>query len=239
MDALAAVVRTRPAALIVDFFAGSGTTLQSTCMLNTVYGGQRRCILITNNEVDAKLSARLAKDGLVPGNAKFEKHGICEAVTWPRVEAVLTGRRRDKSKLPGKYLDGRAMSDGFQENAQYLRLDFLDPDDVGRGDKYEAILPILWMMAGATGELEPSKGAAKYHFPKGCSFCVLIREDHFMEFAAKVATRPDITHVFLVTDSVEAFYEMGSRIGGTKRCIQLYKSYLDNFKINVEHKYAD
>jgi adenine-specific DNA-methyltransferase len=90
-DARAAVARTRPNALIVDFFAGSGTTLQSTCMLNAVYGGQRRCILVTNNEVDAKLSARLEKDGIEPGSVEYEKHGICAAVTWPRIETVLTG----------------------------------------------------------------------------------------------------------------------------------------------------
>lgn len=238
-DALAAVVRTRPDALIVDFFAGSGTTLQSTCMLNKIYGGNRRCILVTNNEVDAKLAAKLAKDGIEPGSAEYEKHGICASVTWPRVEAVLKGRRRDKSKLPGKYLDGRAMSEGFEENAQYLKLDFLDPTEVRRGERYEAILPILWMMAGAAGTPASSKGSGKYHFPKGCSFCVLLREDHFKEFAAKLSDRPDITHVFLVTDSVEAFYEMGSQVAKGKRCVQLYKSYLDNFKINVEPKYAD
>jgi adenine-specific DNA-methyltransferase len=119
-DALAAVVRIRPNALVIDFFAGSGTTLQSTCMLNAVYGGQRRCVLVTNNEVDAKLSARLEKNGIEPGSAEYEKRGICAAVTWPRVETVLTGRRRDKSKLPGKYLDGRMMSDGFEENVQYF-----------------------------------------------------------------------------------------------------------------------
>jgi len=238
-DALAAVVRTRPDALIVDFFAGSGTTLQSTCMLNAVYGGQRRCVLVTNNEVDAKLSARLEKEGIEPGSAGYEKHGICASVTWPRVETVLTGRRRDKSKLPGKYLDGRAMSEGFEENVQYLKLDFLDPADVGRGEKYEAILPILWMMAGAAGDLELSKGSGKHHFPKGSPFCVLIREDHFKEFAAKLATRPDITHIFLVTDSVEAFHEMASNVGKGRRCVQLYKSYLDNFKINLEPKNAD
>jgi len=238
-DALAAVVRTRPDALIVDFFAGSGTTLQSTCMLNAVYGGQRRCILVTNNEVDAKLSARLEKDGVEPGSAEYEKHGICAAVTWPRVETILTGKRRDKSKLPGKYLDGRAMSEGFAENAQYLKLDFLDAADVGRGERYEAILPILWMMAGAGGDLELTKGSGKHHFPKGSPFCILIREDNFKEFADKVAARPDITHVFLVTDSVEAFHEMASHVGKRRRCVQLYKSYLDNFKINLEPKYAD
>jgi adenine-specific DNA-methyltransferase len=238
-DALAAVVRTRPSALILDFFAGSGTTLQSTCMLNKVYGGQRQCILVTNNEVDAKLSARLQKEGIEPGSAEYEKHGICAAVTWPRVEAVLTGRRHDKSKLPGNYLDGRAMSAGFEENAQYLKLDFLDPADVGRGERYEAILPILWMMAGAAGELELCKGSGKYHFPKGGPFCVLLKEDHFKEFAAKLAERPDISLAFLVTDSVEAFHEMGGHIGKGKRCVQLYKSYLDNFKINLEPKNAD
>lgn len=238
-DALAAVVRTRPDALILDFFAGSGTTLHSTCMLNRVYGGQRRCILVTNNEVDNKLAAKLRKNGTEPGSAAYEKHGIAAAVTWPRIEAILTGRRQDKSRLPGKYLDGSDMSDGFKENAQYLKLDFLDPSDVGRGEKYEAIVPLLWMMAGASGDLEPSKGSGKYHFPKACPFCVLLREDHFKEFAAKLGERPDITHVFLVTDSVEAFYEMAGQAGKGKRCVQLYKSYLDNFKINLEPKHAD
>jgi adenine-specific DNA-methyltransferase len=131
------------------------------------------------------------------------------------------------------------MSEGFEENAEYLKLDFLDPIGVGRGEKYEAILPILWMMAGAIGDLEFSKGMGKYHFPKGCPFCVLLREDHFKDFAARLTERPDVTHVFLVTDSVEAFYEMASRLGEGKRCVQLYKSYLGNFKINMEPKYAD
>lgn len=238
-DALAAVVRMRPNALILDFFAGSGTTLQSTCMLNVIYGGQRRCILVTNNEVDAKLSARLEKDGVEPGSAEYEKHGICSSVTWPRIKAVLTGHRKDRSKLPGRYLDGRPMSQGFNENVQYFKLDFLDPTDVGRGEKYQAILPILWIMAGAVGEPELSKGTGKYHFPKDSPFCVLLKEDYFKDFAAKLAERADITHVFLVTDSVEAFYEMSGQIGREKRCVQLYKSYLDNFKINLEPRNAD
>jgi adenine-specific DNA-methyltransferase len=131
------------------------------------------------------------------------------------------------------------MSDGFKENAAYYRLEFLDPTEVKRGEMYGAILPILWMMAGASGEVESSKGTGKHHFPKGCPFCVLLQEDHFKEFAAKLSERADITHVFLVTDSVEAFHEMRSQVGKGKRCIQLYKSYLDNFKINMEPKYED
>jgi len=55
-------------ALILDFFAGSGTTLHAVAELNMQDGGSRRCILVTNNEND-----------------------ICREVTQPRVKAVLTG----------------------------------------------------------------------------------------------------------------------------------------------------
>ena len=56
-DCLAAVVRTRPNALIIDVFAGSGTTFHATCLLNASDGGKRRCILVTNNEVDPDTAA--------------------------------------------------------------------------------------------------------------------------------------------------------------------------------------
>jgi adenine-specific DNA-methyltransferase len=225
--------------LVLDFFAGSGTTLHATAMLNREDGGKRQCILVANNEVDEKTAKRLAAEGIVEGSQEFAAYGICTAVTWPRCKYALAGKRDDGTMLEGQYADGTPLSTGFPENAALFALDFLNPAEVKRGETYEAILPILWMMARAHGDLELSKGSGKYHFPKGCPFCVLLREDHFKEFAAKLAERPDITHVFLVTDSVEAFHEMAAQIGRGKRCVQLYKSYLDNFKINMEPKYAD
>lgn len=236
-DALAAVVRTRPDALIVDFFAGSGTTLQSTCMLNKVYGGSRRCILVTNNEVEVKLAAKLEKDGIGFRSADYEKHGICELVTWPRCKNVITGIRNDGKKLDGRYLDGRPMKEGFEENAEYFKLDFLDPDEVAYGDKFEAILPILWLMAGANGKLESergSRGAGRWFIPKNSPYAVLIQEDHFAEFKRELKERPDITHVFLVTDSDEAYREMIAELSGSPKTRMLYKSYLDTFRINTE-----
>ena len=149
MDALAAVVRTRPDAVILDFFAGSGTTVQATCMLNAIDGGNRRAIVVTNNEVGDKAATRLANQGIDPGSPRYEKHGIAEAVTWPRIKAVITGQRPDRRKLIGSYLDGRPMREGFEENAVYSKLNFLDPAEVSRGEKFEAILPILWLFAGA------------------------------------------------------------------------------------------
>lgn len=238
-DCIAAVCRNRPNALVLDFFAGSGTTLHATAMLNREDGGKRQCILVANNEVDEKTAKRLASEGIEEGSQAFAANGICSAVTWPRCKYALSGKRDDGTPLEGLYADGTALSAGFPENAAMFSLDFLNPADVKRGDTYGAILPILWMMAGASGDLELSKGSGKYHFPKGCPFAVLLQEDFFKEFAAKLSERADITHVFLVTDSVEAFHEMLSDVGKERRCVQLYKSYLDNFKINMEPVNAD
>lgn len=53
---------------ILDFFAGSGTTLHATMQLNAEDGGHRQCILVTNNEND-----------------------ICEKVTYERNKRVING----------------------------------------------------------------------------------------------------------------------------------------------------
>jgi adenine-specific DNA-methyltransferase len=43
-------ISTNETAIILDFFAGSGTTLHATMQLNAEDGGNRQCILVTNNE---------------------------------------------------------------------------------------------------------------------------------------------------------------------------------------------
>lgn len=232
-DAIAAVARTRPNAVILDFFAGSGTTLQATCMLNNLYGGNRRCILATNNEVAEKVATKLAGKGIEPGDLEFERHGICESVTWPRTKAIVTGQRPDGKPLSGRYLNGHPMSDGFEENAAYFKLDFLDPGEVTRGEKFEAIVPILWMLAECRGACQTAKGSGKWFMPKGNRFAVLLRDDAFRDFVPAIKVRADIDHVFLVTDSTEAFHDMANDLGDRYRCIQLYRSYLDTFRINL------
>lgn len=173
------------------------------------------------------------KAGQNPGEPAFESQGIAEAVAWPRVRACLSGTRQTGVAVPGTYLDGRRMSDGFDENAVYFKLDFLDPADVTRGEKFESIVPILWMLAGCRGACELSKGIGKWFIPNANPFAVLLKEDAFVEFQAKLAERPDIDHVFLVTDSTEAFHEMVADLGHGYKSIQLYRSYIDTFRINL------
>ena len=124
-DAVAAVVRDRPNALIVDFFAGSGTTLNAVNLLNATDGGQRRCILVTNNEVSAEEAAALSARGLQPGDVEWEAQGICRSVTWPRSKYTILGQRDDGSVLTGEYLTGKTVE---REKARsFTQIGFVDP----------------------------------------------------------------------------------------------------------------
>ncbi len=233
-DTLRVVTSHQPDALILDFFGGSGTTLHATALLNNELGGRRQCILVTNNEVTDKVESKLVEQEIFQGDPEFERHGVAETVAWPRCRSVVTGYRFDGTQLTGDYLDGLSMSEGFDENLEYFRVDFLDPDEVARGDAFKAIVPILWMVAGCRGEREDSKGSTPWFIPKHSPFAVLIQEKQFREFREKLAERKDIEWVFLITDSEENFGQMRRKLGRKHECVQLYKSYLENFRINTQ-----
>lgn len=61
--------------IILDFFAGAGTTLHSSMLLNIEDGGQRTCILVNNNE-----------------------EGICSNFTYERNKRVIQGYTTPKGQ---------------------------------------------------------------------------------------------------------------------------------------------
>jgi adenine-specific DNA-methyltransferase len=63
-----------------------------------------------------------------------------------------------------------------------------------------------------------------------------MREGRFREFLAKIEDRTDLTHVFLVTNSDSAYHEMRSDLPEHIEVVQLYKNYLENFKINTQRR---
>ena len=349
-DSIRFFVAHKPDALIVDFFAGSGTTLNAVNLLNAIDGGQRQCILVTNNEVSEDESHHLAEQGFQPGDAPWDAVGICRSVTWPRNKFTILGKRDDGTVLTGDYQTGRRvskekarnirqlgfaegraltlsqrkqlaalmpdlpqskleadspwfldddlpvsvlwdaqqsaawleeladadhltdiyvvttetklfnslakeikatlgpltveederrpMADGFASNLDYFKLELLEPSGVAMGRQFEGILPILWMMAGARGARPepPENGCSHLHWliPEASPFAVLMRETRFREFLAKIEGRDDLTHIFLVTNSDKAFHDMKANLPEHLTVTQLYKSYLDNFKINTQ-----
>lgn len=355
-DSIACVTKANKNALILDFFAGSGTTLNAVNLLNATDEGKRRCILVTNNEVSASEAERLSKAGLRSGDRDWEKQGICQAVTWPRSKYTILGRRDDSTRLEEEYFTGeqvekekprrfkhldffdgaslgtkakkkrllalidalpqnaivaddqafivmadksasilfdenaaedwlaaledqdqitdfyivaakantfrkirdrvndllgastvteelkRPMADGFSANLEYFKLNFLDKDQVALGRRFAQILPILWLRAGAIGprpEMAADAPEPAMLLPPSNSFAVLLDERQFNAFLTKVAERTDLTHVFLITDSPEAFAEMAGAVSNAcsqAQVVQLYRDYLENFLINRERR---
>jgi len=236
-DTIRCVVANKPNALILDFFAGSGTTLHAVNLLNAEDGGKRRCILVTNNEVSEEEAKAFRKQGLKPGDAEWEAKGIAQYVTWPRTTCSIKGVDVKGMPLKGAYLGGdkdnpRQMADGFQANAAFFKLEFVDKDSVALGKQFKELLSILWMKSGARGKCpKVTQQVPAMLVLAENEFAVLTDEASFRDFEQKVKSVADIRDVYLVTDSNAAFKEMALHFPD-RRCIQLYRDYLDNFRIN-------
>lgn len=233
-DAINFFVANKPNALILDFFAGSGTTLHAVNLLNAEDGGHRRCIMVTNNEVSDEEAKDLMRKGYKPGDDEWEKLGIARYVTWPRTVCSIKGFDVNGSPLKGKYIGSEIlMSDGFNANVAYFKLGFLDKTSVALGRQLSSLLPVLWLKAGATGQCPSSINCSNpmIVLPEN-RFAVLINEKHFQEFCNEINNHHEIQYIFIVTDSESGYKEMISGFDG-KDTYQLYRDYLDNFRINV------
>lgn len=233
-DAIHFFVKDKPDALIVDFFAGSGTTLHAVNLLNAEDGGRRRCILVTNNEVSADEAKTLSAQGFRPGDAEWEKLGIARYVTWPRTVCSIEGRDVNGQPLKGNYLGSDLpMAEGFRTNAAFFKLGFLDKTSVQLGSQFQNLLPVLWMKAGAIGPCPALNGETlpdMVILPQN-RFAVLLEETSFADFESAVNGDSTIETVYIVTDYEAGYRAMSSSLR-VKRSYQLYRDYLDNFRIN-------
>ena len=255
-DVIRFFTATKPDALIVDFFAGSGTTLHAVNLLNAEDSGSRRCIMVTNNEVSADEADDLTSRGFFPGDSEWEKYGIARYVTWPRTVNSILGKDIKGNPLSGNYgveverfikdetgrgkyvkkkmplypdMSDMKMSDGFAANVEYFKLGFLDRDRVSLGQQFKEILPLLWLKAGAIGERPEVEEAEPdmLILPKN-GFAVLVDETMYAAFLRQVKQNHEIKMIFFVTDSEEAFREMSAGVTGCET-FQLYRDYIDNF----------
>ena len=349
-DTIRFFVANKPNALILDFFAGSGTTLHAVNLLNKEDGGHRRCIMVTNNEIGEPKEKELLPQGIHPGDDEWEKWGIARYVNWPRTKCSILGvdvngkpiegdyitsltetklterkftqinfltaeatKKQKKAlvtlinkqkdvKLPtmnedvgfllseeDKYnatilfdtaqaevwmeeLDGNShitniyivaerdaiyrkikadvsemmgqieetvpvkmpMKDGFEANAAFYKLSFLDKEAVSIGTQLNKLLSILWMKAGAHG-ICPTHAEGDYAVYPGNRMAILIDEYGFGDLKEELANNPQIETVYIIEDSEENYRSLASQLT-VKNTYQLYRDYLDNFKINIERK---
>lgn len=231
-DTLRIAVGGKPNAVVLDFFAGSGTTAHALARLNKEDGGSRRSILVTNNEVSADEARELSAAELAPGSSAWDEKGIFYHITKPRLEAAFTGRTPDGREVQGTYVDGSYMRDGLEENVEFFELTYEDPDLVSLGRKFQAIAPLLWLKAGAAGN-RISERVDGWALPTDARYGVLFDPDQWRPFVEAVKARDEIAYVYIITDSQATFQQIIAELPAHVRSTQLYEDYLRTFQINT------
>ena len=156
-------------------------------------------------------------------------------MNWPRTVCSIEGHDINGNPLKGNYIGSDIpMADGFKANAAIFKLSFLDKTSVALGKQFAELLPVLWMKGGAIGRcpaLNTEELPPMLLMPEN-KMAVLIDETYYSEFDNKIYKYSEIQTVFIVTDSEMAYREMIRNYDG-KDCYQLYRDYLDNFRINT------
>jgi adenine-specific DNA-methyltransferase len=198
--------------------------------LNKQDGGRRQTILVTNNEVSADEQKALREQGLRPGDPEWERWGICEHIAKPRIEAVITGKTPDGQPIKGnyKFADEFPMSDGFEENAEFLTLTYETPLRVASNREFAKIAPLLWIRAGARGRRidDISKG-----WDVADAYAVLADLDHSQDFLSAIAADENVAIAYIVTDEDRLFETIAQALPEHVQPVRLYESYLRNFEI--------
>ncbi|MGO9931185.1 MAG: site-specific DNA-methyltransferase [Steroidobacteraceae bacterium] len=232
-DILSFFLRTQPNATVLDFFAGSGTTVHAVMRLNHQDGGARQCISVTNNEVAAGEQSRLREEGLRPGDAEWEKWGICDYITKPRVKAAITGKTPSGEPIEGdyKFTDEFPMAEGFEENAEFFTLTYETPVPVSHNLAFERIAPLLWMRAGSQGrriDVLPASG-----WDLADTYGLLTDLDRATVFCRAAEKLHGLRIAYVVTDDDRRFQSVARRLPDWVEPVRLYESYLSNFCFSV------
>lgn len=233
-DALRYFVKEKPNAVILDFFAGSGTTAHAVMRLNRQDEGRRQCISVTNNEVTADEQANLREQKLRPGDTDWERWGICEYITKPRIEAAITGKTPTGDAVDGdyKFTDEFPMAEGFMENAEFFTVTYETPVAVNHSLAFARIAPLLWMRAGSRGRRIDALPDSGWEVVD--TYGLLVDLDQTAAFCKAVRKANDLRIAYIVTDDERRFQSVTRSMPATVEPIRLYESYLLNFRFSLE-----
>ena len=235
-DTIRFFTKDKPAAVVLDFFGGSGTTTHAVARLNREDGGRRQTILVTNNEVSASEAESLGMQGLHPGDLSMGSARHLRAHhPPPGFEAAITGHLVDGEPVQGEYkfVDEFPMSEGFNENVEFLELTYLNADDVELDKAFNGIAPLLWLRAGASGPvitecLDASGRRRAYAWTE--RYGVLFDPDRWRRFVDNLPLTA--TTAFIVTDSQTTFQGIAAELPDSLDVVRLYENYMTTFAIN-------
>jgi Adenine specific DNA methylase Mod len=237
-DAISAVMRNNKIALILDFFAGSGTTLHAVNLLNAEDNGQRRCILVTNNEVSDSEFKELSKSGMRPGDSEWESHGICRSVTWPRTQYSILGKRADGTILTGEYYTN--LMETKEINRTFYQMGFVDDSTELTHKMKKQIVSIL---RGKDGKAQlPQtlvKPDSKFIVSEKHTASILFNKKAVNEWLSVLEDQDHITDFYVVEREITVFNAIKERISDMLGTItiasQIKRPMSKGFSSNVEY----
>ncbi len=199
-----------PDALILDFFAGSGTTGHAVMAMNADDGGHRKALLVTNNEVSEPTAVRLRNAGLRRGDDDWEAAGVSQAATMPRLKNAASETNA---------------------NVEFFALTYEAPLRVQANRDFERISPLLWLRSGSRGRRIDAIPEAGWDVAD--AYGVLVDLDHAREFVDVVRATDGLTHAFVVTDEERLFQAVVHDLPDSVEPVRLYESYLTNFRFDA------
>lgn len=207
-----------PNGIVLDFFAGSGTTLHATMMLNEEDGGHRQCILVTNNE-----------------------NNICEEVTYERNKRVINGYTTPK----GVEVEGLHHNNLRYYKVDFVPR---DNSIAGKRKLMEASTDLIcikhdvYQEQERFGSLKLRPSIARYFEEKGKQILIIYKTEAIEYFVNEIAQMPEGTNVLIYVFStnnyaLEAdFEEVADKVTLCALPAAIYNAYL---KVLPKKKIAD
>ena len=188
---------------------------------------------MTNNEVAADEQTALRKAGQRPGDPEWEKWGICDYITKPRIAAAITGKTPEGMDIEGEYkaTDEFPMSEGFEESAEFFTLTYETPVAVSHNRAFARIAPLLWMRAGSEGRRIDSIPADGWEVAD--TYGLLTDLDKAAAFCKAVEAKRTIRIAYIVTDDDRRFQSVTRHLPDAVEPVRLYESYLTNFRFSM------
>lgn len=206
-DTLNLCLLNKPNALVVDFFAGSGTTLHAVNLLNAEDGGNRRCVMVTNNEVSAEEETKLKRAGYHPGQDEWEKWGIARYVNWPRTKCSILGVDVNNVPINGTYQTYLKQEKEKERTIKQITL-IDDPSSMKTAQKKELVALCC------QGKLPQSlvKADTKFIVSEDHPCTILFDINYTDEWLEALEDQDQLSEFYIVTKNNETFKKLKADI---------------------------
>ena len=232
-DAIRYIVGEKPDALVLDFFAGSGTTMHAINLMNKEDNGHRRCITVTNNEIGETKEKELKKNSIYPGNDEWEKWGIARYVNWPRTKCSILGIDVEGNPIPGNYYS--TGTNELETPRKWIQLEFN-----GSLFSLKQKKSVISLINGQqTVKLPTLNEDMPFVIPEDsdCNASILFDINEYETWISYLEGNKIVTDLYVVTHDSKAFRKIKSegiiRLGSVKTQVPICIPMSDGFKSNA------